>query len=565
MKKLRWQILIVILALIAIIALLISQQPTLLPGVNPIQEPVTGGLYTEALIGEFTRLNPLLDYYNPADQDIDRLIYSGLIRFDDRGVPHGDLAESWGISQDGTVYNFSIHPSAVWHDQTPVTSADILFTVEMMRSEDLPLPEDLRSFWEQVEVLTLDERTLQFRLPEPFAPFLDYLTFGVLPEHILEGLSVDELIDAEFNMEPVGSGPYQFQRLIAGDGGIEGVLLRIFEDYYGNVPYIEEIQFLYFPDEITALNAYKGEEVLGISSISEEILSDALGEPNLNFYTGRSPVTTLIYLNLDDASLPFFQETEVRRALLMGINRQKIINELLSGQGIIAHSPILSDTWAYYEDIEQIPFDPEGATEILKDAEYSYPPDGGEIRAKEGVALAFELVFQDEEPYRSMANFIQQDWEKIGVKAVLRPASYEELLSDYLEPRSYDAALVNLNLGPYPDPDPYPLWHQTQITDGQNYANWDDRQASEYLERARVDVDPIARTKLYRNFQVRFIQELPALLIMHPVYSYGVDNQVQGVQVGPIFTPQDRFNTLSDWFLLARQTLDPSVTPTSEP
>jgi len=565
MKKLRWQILIVVLALIAIAALLISQQPAILPGADPVQEPVTGGLYTEALIGEFSRLNPLLDYYNPVDQDIDRLLYSSLIRYDDRGVPHGDLAESWGISQDGTIYNFSIHQGAVWHDQTPVTSSDIVFTVELLRSGDIPIPEDLRSFWEQVEVLVLDEKTMQFRLPEPFAPFLDYLSFGVLPEHLLGDVSGEELIDAEFNMEPVGSGPYQFERLSVGEEGIEGVLLRIFDDYYGNIPYIEEILFQYYPDAESALNAYQDEEVMGISHITDEILAGALSEPNLNTYTGRSPILTLVYINLDDPSLPFFQEVEVRRALLMGINRQKIINEILGGQGVIAHSPVLADTWAYYEEIENFPHDPEGAIQILKDAGYTFPADGGEIRAKEGVALAFELVYQDEEPYRSIASYIQQDWEKIGVKAVLRATTYDELVSDYLEPRSYDAALVNLNLAPYPDPDPYPFWHQTQITDGQNYAKWDDRQASEYLERARVDVDPLTRTKLYRNFQVRFTQELPALLLLHPVYSYGVDNQVQGVQMGPIFTPQDRFNTLPDWFLLARQTLEVPTTPTTEP
>ena len=73
-------------------------------------------MYTEALVGTPGRLNPVLDYYNPADRDVDRLIYSGLIKFDDRGVPQADLAESWGVSQDGKSYNFAIRPDAKWHD-----------------------------------------------------------------------------------------------------------------------------------------------------------------------------------------------------------------------------------------------------------------------------------------------------------------------------------------------------------------------------------------------------------------------------------------------------------------
>ena len=207
MKRLRWQLLIVLVALIAIGVLLLSQQQPVIQGSEPETEPLSGGVYTEALIGSPGRLNPLLDYYNQADHDIDRLIYSGLVRFNDRGLPLGDLAETWGISVDGKVYNFSIRANANWHDGQPVTSDDIIFTIELIREDDIPLPDDLRTFWKQVDVVAIDEKTLQFILPEPFAPFLDYLTFGVLPGHILGCLSVEEIIDADFNLSPVGSGP----------------------------------------------------------------------------------------------------------------------------------------------------------------------------------------------------------------------------------------------------------------------------------------------------------------------------------------------------------------------
>jgi peptide/nickel transport system substrate-binding protein len=164
----------------------------------------TGGVYAEGLIGSMLRLNPLLDYYNNVDRDVDHLLFSGLVRFDDRGFPVGDLADSWGISQDGTVYNFSIRQNANWHDGTPVTSDDVIFTIERMREDGSPISDDLREFWKQVEVRRLDDKSLQFRLPEAFAPFLDYLTFGVVPEHLLGDLSLSEIIDSPFNLQPVG-------------------------------------------------------------------------------------------------------------------------------------------------------------------------------------------------------------------------------------------------------------------------------------------------------------------------------------------------------------------------
>src|SRR5512136_2718287 len=148
MKKLRWPLLIAVIALAAISILLLSQKPdSLQPVPVPVVQPAEGGIYAEGLIGTFMRLNPVLDYFNEADRDVDRLLYSGMLRIDDHGVPQADLATSWGISRDGLVYNFSLNPKAVWHDGMPVTSDDIIFTIQMMSADDSPLPADMRDFW----------------------------------------------------------------------------------------------------------------------------------------------------------------------------------------------------------------------------------------------------------------------------------------------------------------------------------------------------------------------------------------------------------------------------------
>jgi peptide/nickel transport system substrate-binding protein len=112
-----------------------------------------------------------------------------------------------------------------------------------------------------------------------------------------------------------------------------------------------------------------------------------------------------------------------------------------------------------------------------------------------------------------------------------------------------------------PDPDPYPFWHQTQVTTGQNYSNWEDHQASEYLEQARISIDTGERARLYRNFQVRFSQELPALPLYFPVYSYALSTDVQNVRMGALFDPSDRFNSLAGWFLLNKSAVKPTAIP----
>src|SRR5512140_635072 len=124
MKQLRWQILVVLVTLVIVAVLLLSQQQTPTGDGAILPQPEQGGVYTEGLVGSMGRLNPLLDWNNSADRDVDRLLFSGLVRFDQRGLPQADLAASWGVTPDGTVYNFEIKPNAVWHDGQPVTADD---------------------------------------------------------------------------------------------------------------------------------------------------------------------------------------------------------------------------------------------------------------------------------------------------------------------------------------------------------------------------------------------------------------------------------------------------------
>lgn len=365
MRKLIWQIVIVVIALAAIAVLLLSQQPTLLP-VTPEIQPSSGGVYSEALIGSFNRLNPVLDFSNPADRDVDRLIFSSLLKFDDRGLPVNDLVESMGISQDGLNYNISLKEDVLWHDGQPLTSADIIFTVSLLSSEDFPVPDDVRELWQTVEAEALEDHTLQFRLPEPFSPFLDYLTFGILPQHLLGDLTPQEIIDSEFNMQPVGSGPYKFDRFMIEDGEIAGVTLSAYKDYFADPAFIEQFILRYYPDPESAISAYQSGEVLGVSRITNDILPEALKETNLNMHSGQVPLLSIIFLNLDNPEVPYFQDVAIRRALLMAIDRERIINQLKSGQATLAHGPIFPGSWAFYDGIEKINFDPNSAIQLLR-------------------------------------------------------------------------------------------------------------------------------------------------------------------------------------------------------
>jgi peptide/nickel transport system substrate-binding protein len=512
-------------------------------------------------------LNPLLDWNNPADRDVNRLLFSSLIRFDERGLPQTDLAEAWGMNEEGTIYNFTIRPNAVWHDGEPVTSDDVIFTIELLKSDGSLFPQDIKELWKNVEVTKLNDpnnKSLKFTIPEPFAPFLDYLTFGVLPKHVLEGVTPEGLDPAEFNINPVGSGPYKFDHLVLEEGQISGVVLTSFDRYFGKRPFIPQVVFRYFPTSAAALDAYEQGDVLGISRISRDVLNEALEQPGLSVYTSRMPQISMVLLNLNNPEVSFLQEPEVRRALLLGLNRQRMISNLLGGQAIVADGPIFPGSWAYYDGVEHLEYDPEGAIGLLKGAGYQIPVEGGTVRAKEGNSLTFTMLHPDSELHTKLAQTIQASWAEIGVEVNLQPVPYDRMAFDYLAPRLYQAALVDLNLARTPDPDPYPFWHQAEATGGQNYSQWDNRTASEYLEQARVNTDFDVRTRLYRNFQVMFAKELPSLPLYYPVYSFGVDTQVLGVQVPPLSDSSDRLALVTDWYLVTRRALETTPEGTVE-
>ena len=550
MKKFRWQIIIILLTGLVMGLLLLSEQ-TGFRLVSPV--PTSGGVYTEALIGGLQRLNPVLDYYNSADRDVDRLVFSSLIKFDDKGLPKADLAKTWGISYDGLTYNFELRDNAKWHDGTPVTADDVLFTIDLMRDPDSVLPEDIKKIWSDVDVVVLSDKLLQFKLKEAFGPFMDYLNFGILPKHILGGMTYMEMVNSEFNLNPVGSGPYKFQNLIVENNQIKGVVLSSNKDYYQAPPFINDFVFRYYADHKSAYADYQEGVVQGISEVSQDLLPQVLDNSGLSLYSAVEPKISIILLNLDNSDVSFLQDAEVRRALLMALDRRGMIDHVLNGQGVIADVPVLPTNWAYYNGITRVDQDVSAAEAILKKAGYVYATENSTVRSKDGVKLSLKLIHPDDNIHIAVAQAIQADWQKIGVQVDLVPLSYDTLILDHLQPLTYEAALIDLDYSRSPDPDPYPFWDQAEQKSGQNYSQWENRTISQYLEQARILTDSVERAKYYRNFQVIFADELPALPLFYPVYNYAVDRSIQGIHLGSWYEAADRFQNVNEWYLLAQK------------
>ncbi len=567
MRNLRWQILIAVGGLILVIGLLAGQSSST---TVTQEQPLIGGTHTEGLVGEIIRLNPILNSYNQVDRDISALIFSGLVRFDARGNPLPDLAESWAVSADASLYTVTLRDDATWHDGQPVSSDDVIYTFSKLQDENYPGPEDLHELWKEVTIIRLDDRRVQFQLPESFSPFLDYLTVGLLPDHLLRGVSAGDLIDHPFNLEPIGTGPFQFAGFLVEGDRITGASLTAFEAYYAERPFLERVDFRLYDSTQALYEAYLDGEILGVSQIDETTLPEALAEVSLNIHTARLPRIGLIYLNLQHPEKTFLNDKIIRRALLLAINREYIIQTALAGQGIIPVGPIMPGTWAYADGLENHPFDPIEAERLLESLEWELPAGAAPgtpefVRSKDDQSLSLELVHGDNAVQSRIAAAVRTYWQAIGVQVTLVPVDDEALLDEYLRPRAYEVLLSELDLGRYPDPDPYPLWHDSQAETGQNYSGYSDRNSSIWLEQARTNPDAGRRAELYRSFQYRFQDQLPALLLYYPTHTYGIDVQLQGVSIGPLLDPSDRFRSITQWHILARRGAPVILTETAVP
>ena len=560
MRKLRWQLLIAVGGIVVLLGYLFGQSPIIEPE-EP--EPISGGIYREALIGQVSRLNPVLDSYNQVDRDIDRLLYRGLVRFDSRGIPIPDLAESWAVSADATLYTFTIRADALWHDGEPVRSDDVIYTFSRYQDPAFPGPSDLQQLWAEVNMVRLDDKTIQFQLPEPYAPFLDFLSIGLLPDHLLRGVGSEDLIDHPFNLAPIGNGPFQFARFLLEEGSVIGIELSAFEEFYEGSPYLESIEFYFYPDEASAFQAYLDEKVMGISRVSPPILAQILKNQDLNLHSNRLPRIGTVFLNLNHPEKTFFAEKLFRKALMHALKRQYLIDDVLFSQAIVASGPIFSGTWAYLDNLEIYSYDINLAEEMLDSLGWETPVGANRgsseyLRQKEGEILRFELIHSSDPIQKAIAISLKESWELIGIQVDLQPVANGDLFSDRLETRKFQAVLSDLNFGRFPDPDPYPFWHDSQVENGQNYGGFSDRNIGIWLEKARTTPDLLTRTNLYKNFQFRFQDQLPALVLYSPIYNYAIDADVQGVRMGSFYDPSDRFSSILEWhFLFSLPSLSP--------
>ncbi len=543
--------------------------PLPLPEAEDVQvsdaAPVIGDVPTfrEALIGEVRRLNPLLRGLNPAEDAITALIFEGLVRTNEYGEPEPALSTEWVISNDRREYVFRLREDVLWHDGTPFTARDVDFTMSILRSPDFPGDPEVGAFWQTVETEVLGDYLVRFRLTQPLGSFLDALRIGILPEHALGGTAAAALPSHPFNLTPVGTGPYQREAIRTGDGNrVTAVDLRVAPVFRqrpeGQTGYaVERVRFEVYSTFDEALGAFQAGAVDGLASDASGQRRLLIGLPNSNVYTKLEPTLGTLIFNWrrpeEDEPFNIFREERVRTALTHGLDRRSIVQRHLLNVAVAADNPLMPGSWAHAADVGVVGYDPQQAITLIEQANLPVETTDAteEVQAAEptGATLQFTVLVIEEPALVNVAQEMVGQWAQIGVEAQVEAVS-TEVYRQRLDAGDFDTAIVELGLGNSADPDVYSFWHQGQFPDGDNYGAVDDRRISETLERARRDPFGLNRVEHYRNFQLAFADRAVAIPLYYPLFTYVVNERVDGVQLGFVGESSDRLRNISEWSII---------------
>lgn len=501
-----------------------------------------GGTYAEAVMGPINTLNPLYAS-TPAEQSASKLLFSSLYTYDDTGSLSDDLAKSLVMTPNGTEYVVTIRDDVKWSDDTKLTAADVVFTVNLMKSADVRSV--MYGDWLDVNAEAMDDHTVKFTLPAQYAAFPHALTFSVLPRHVLQDISPGAIRQSTFSVSPVGSGPFELRLLQnSPDGRHKIANLSAAPFYYKGTPRLARFELHGYKDQEDMLRALQTGEVnaaAGTNVQSSDLPS--------TYTTTEYPVNSGVYALFNNDS-PALKEPKLRQALQAGTNtadvRQAIgydvpdlylpfVTGQLSGEGL----PV------------PVVYDQAKAQSLLDEAGWKIPAGQSVRQNSTGQQLELNVVTVKDTTYEKVLERLAGQWRKLGIKVntdVKDPSNpSQDFVRSILQRRAYDVLVNKLVIGA--DPDVYAYWHSSQATRlGRNVANYRSAVADEALSSARTRTEPELRNEKYKAFAEQWLKDAPAIGLYQSVLQYVNRPSVQpDIKTSGVPNESDRYSNVRYW------------------
>jgi len=515
--------------------------------------PRDGGETTEAIVGTPQFLNPIYAPLNNSDAEICNLVFSSLLKLDSSGNLIPDLAKSYQISSDGKIYSFTLRDNIYWHDGETLSTDDIIFTIQTIKKPEIQSPYLVN--WQDVEIKKIDEKNIRFVLKDPYYPFIENFTLGIIPKHIFQDTQTsDFLIEASKNI--IGTGSFKLENIQkTEEGKIKKVVLKKNDKYYLKAPYIEKITFEYFDSEETLLQ--NKEKFTNLGKLSPQN-KDLIGR-NFTIHSISLPRYFALFLNQKDQIL---KEKKIREALSYGVDKEKILKEVFYGVGEIVDSPIPNKVFGNTNKVKKFDFNPKKANKILDELGWKKNKDG--FREKEvkkqnedekenkneqkKLNLELNIITINQQNLIDTCNIIKKDWSKLGVKVTCQAFEGPQIIDEFISKRKYQVLLFGQSLSFHPDP--FVFWHSSKINyPGLNLSMYENKKVDQLLLKIRQETDNKKRKEYLIEFQKNLTEDIPAIFIYSPHFLYPVKKTLKGVEIEKISQPQERFSNIENWYI----------------
>lgn len=533
-----------------LIILLVASSGGLLLKINAfflVERPAFGGSLTEGVVGSPRFINPLLAL-SDADRDLTALVYSGLLKATALGTLVPDLALRYELSTDGLSYTFYLRPEAFFHDGKPVTADDVVFTIQ--RAQDPALKSPRRANWEGVAAQKIDAQTVRLTLKQPYAPFLENTTLGILPKHLWESEDAERFPFSSRNTNAVGSGPFSVAQINRTSAGLpSSIELRAFRKYALDSPFLARLIMRFYQNEDELLVAQARGEIESMDGLTPAAASK-LTRKGVRLL--RTPLPRIFSVFFNPNKAPLLAEHEVRLALTLATDKRALVDGVLQGFGVPIDAPV--PPFLFEEKGEQTMRTTDeriaDANTLLEKAKWKMNKETGireKTRGKSVERLAFSLSTSDVAELKQSAALLQEMWKRVGAEVKVEIFETGDLNQNVIRPRRFDALLFGEVVGR--DRDLFAFWHSSQRNDpGLNVSGYANAKVDKWLDEARHTTDETKRAANYESVIAAIRADAPAVFLYSPEFMYLLPPKIQGAVNGNVAIPSERFLEAHRWY-----------------
>ena len=479
-----------------------------------------GGTLVDAMTGEPSSLIYMVAGES-ASGTITANIFNKLLKYDKNLDLEGELAESWKVSDDQKTITFKLKSNLKWADGKPLTSADVLFTWQLVTDEKTQSPY-ASDFQLVKKAQAPDELTFSVTYSEAYAPAVDsWSGLQILPKHLLQG---KDLHSTGFARNPIGSNYYKLDSWVTGENlklsrnpssvlgqaNIDHLVTRIIPD--------NSAQFL----ELMADNI----DSMSLDPIKYSRIIPARPELQKKLALYKELGNSYTYMGFNLKHKPF-NDKRVRQAINYAIDKQEIIDGVYLGLGINIASPYKPGTRWSNPDLKPYAYNPAKAKALLKEAGFTDTNSDG-ILEKDGKPFSFEILTNQNKEREKTAVLIQRRLKDVGIEVKIRSIEWASFISRFIKTGDFDVVVLGWGLGL--DPDQYNIWHSSQQKPGQfNFIGYNNPAIDKLLEQGRTELNVEKRTKIYHEFASVLLEDSPIVYLSAGYGLMAVNKRIYGI------------------------------------